>query len=164
MFIPGSGFCIFRRIAMAASIFRLIKGRPVGVFGLFEKAILPPSQPLNTSVIITLSSPSHCIISRSISAFRACTRSHRATAPASVRIILSRAPSGFYKKNMPCLTTRGSERREPAIMSEEEEVRPPVTVHNLVSTSQISTSAPLQLDRLNQIFRFSSFNRRKVLL
>jgi len=32
-------------------------------------------------------------------------------------------------------------------------------VHNLVSTAQISTSAPLQLDRLNQIFRFSSFNR-----
>jgi len=34
-------------------------------------------------------------------------------------------------------------------------------VHNIVATAQIQTSAPLQLDRLNQIFRFSSFNRKK---
>ena len=39
--------------------------------------------------------------------------------------------------------------------------RPIPVVHNLVATAQIQTSAPLQLDRLNQIFRFSSFNRRK---
>lgn len=39
--------------------------------------------------------------------------------------------------------------------------RPPPFLHNLVATSQIQISAPLQLDRLNQIFRFSSFNRRK---
>ena len=30
-----------------------------------------------------------------------------------------------------------------------------------MATAQIEISAPLQLDRLNQIFRFSSFNRRK---
>ena len=34
-------------------------------------------------------------------------------------------------------------------------------VHNMVATAQIEISAPLQLDRLNLIFRFSSFNRRK---
>lgn len=34
-------------------------------------------------------------------------------------------------------------------------------IHNIVATAQIQTSAPLQLDRLKQIFRFSSFNRRK---
>jgi transcription initiation factor TFIID TATA-box-binding protein len=40
-------------------------------------------------------------------------------------------------------------------------VRPIPVIHNLVATAQIKTHAPLQLDRLNQIFRFSSFNRRK---
>ena len=34
-------------------------------------------------------------------------------------------------------------------------------IHNIVATAQIQTSAPLHLDRLKQIFRFSSFNRRK---
>jgi transcription initiation factor TFIID TATA-box-binding protein len=34
-------------------------------------------------------------------------------------------------------------------------------IHNIVATAQIQTSAQLQLDRLKQIFRFSSFNRRK---
>jgi transcription initiation factor TFIID TATA-box-binding protein len=34
-------------------------------------------------------------------------------------------------------------------------------IHNIVATAQIQISAPLQLDRLKQIFRFSSFNRRK---
>ena len=34
-------------------------------------------------------------------------------------------------------------------------------IHNIVATAQIETSAPLHLDRLKQIFRFSSFNRRK---
>ena len=34
-------------------------------------------------------------------------------------------------------------------------------VHNIVATAQILTSKPLHLDRLHQILRFSSFNRRK---
>ena len=34
-------------------------------------------------------------------------------------------------------------------------------IHNIVATAQIQTSTPLHLDRLKQIFRFSSFNRRK---
>jgi len=34
-------------------------------------------------------------------------------------------------------------------------------IHNIVATAQIEISAPLHLDRLKQIFRFSSFNRRK---
>jgi len=34
-------------------------------------------------------------------------------------------------------------------------------IHNIVATAQIEISTPLQLDRLKQIFRFSSFNRRK---
>jgi transcription initiation factor TFIID TATA-box-binding protein len=34
-------------------------------------------------------------------------------------------------------------------------------IHNIVATAQIDTPTPLQLDRLKQIFRFSSFNRRK---
>ena len=43
----------------------------------------------------------------------------------------------------------------------EAEGKPIPFIHNIVATAQISTSAPLQLDRLKQIFRFSSFNRRK---
>jgi transcription initiation factor TFIID TATA-box-binding protein len=39
--------------------------------------------------------------------------------------------------------------------------KPAPFIHNIVATAQIETSAPLQLDRLKQIFRFSSFNRRK---
>ena len=39
--------------------------------------------------------------------------------------------------------------------------KPSPFIHNIVATAQIQTSAPLQLDRLKQIFRFSSFNRRK---
>ena len=39
--------------------------------------------------------------------------------------------------------------------------RPIPFIHNMVCTAQIQISTPLQLDRLNQIFRFSSFNRRK---
>ena len=39
--------------------------------------------------------------------------------------------------------------------------KPVPFIHNIVATAQIETSAPLQLDRLKQIFRFSSFNRRK---
>jgi transcription initiation factor TFIID TATA-box-binding protein len=39
--------------------------------------------------------------------------------------------------------------------------RPVPFIHNMVCTAQIQISTPLQLDRLNQIFRFSSFNRRK---
>jgi transcription initiation factor TFIID TATA-box-binding protein len=39
--------------------------------------------------------------------------------------------------------------------------KPSPFIHNIVATAQILTSAPLQLDRLKQIFRFSSFNRRK---
>ena len=40
-------------------------------------------------------------------------------------------------------------------------MKPLPFIHNIVATAQISTSTPLQLDRLKQIFRFSSFNRRK---
>ena len=39
--------------------------------------------------------------------------------------------------------------------------KPTPFIHNIVATAQITTSAALQLDRLKQIFRFSSFNRRK---
>ncbi len=39
--------------------------------------------------------------------------------------------------------------------------RPLPFIHNIVATAQIEISTPLQLDRLKQIFRFSSFNRRK---
>ena len=39
--------------------------------------------------------------------------------------------------------------------------KPVPFIHNIVATAQIEISAPLQLDRLKQIFRFSSFNRRK---
>jgi transcription initiation factor TFIID TATA-box-binding protein len=39
--------------------------------------------------------------------------------------------------------------------------RPVPFIHNMVCTAQIQISTPLQLDRLSQIFRFSSFNRRK---
>lgn len=39
--------------------------------------------------------------------------------------------------------------------------RPEPFIHNIVATAQIATSTPLQLDRLKQIFRFASFNRRK---
>ena len=42
-----------------------------------------------------------------------------------------------------------------------EETRPIPFIHNIVATAQIEISTPLQLDRLKQIFRFSSFNRRK---
>jgi len=41
------------------------------------------------------------------------------------------------------------------------EARPVPFIHNIVATAQIEISTPLQLDRLKQIFRFSSFNRRK---
>ena len=47
-------------------------------------------------------------------------------------------------------------------MEEEEEPPKPIPfIHNIVATAQIDTRSPLQLDRLKQIFRFSSFNRRK---
>jgi transcription initiation factor TFIID TATA-box-binding protein len=42
-----------------------------------------------------------------------------------------------------------------------EPCKPLPFIHNIVATAQIQTSTPLQLDRLKQIFRFSSFNRRK---
>ena len=40
-------------------------------------------------------------------------------------------------------------------------MKPVPFIHNIVATAQIDTPTPLQLDRLKQIFRFSSFNRRK---
>jgi transcription initiation factor TFIID TATA-box-binding protein len=43
----------------------------------------------------------------------------------------------------------------------DQSVKPVPFIHNIVATAQIETSAPLHLDRLKQIFRFSSFNRRK---
>jgi transcription initiation factor TFIID TATA-box-binding protein len=42
-----------------------------------------------------------------------------------------------------------------------DETKPTPFIHNIVATAQIDTPTPLQLDRLKQIFRFSSFNRRK---
>jgi transcription initiation factor TFIID TATA-box-binding protein len=42
-----------------------------------------------------------------------------------------------------------------------DETKPTPFIHNIVATAQIDTPSPLQLDRLKQIFRFSSFNRRK---
>jgi transcription initiation factor TFIID TATA-box-binding protein len=44
---------------------------------------------------------------------------------------------------------------------DDEQRRPVPFIHNIVATAQIDTPTPLQLDRLKQIFRFSSFNRRK---
>lgn len=41
-------------------------------------------------------------------------------------------------------------------------VKPIPFIHNIVATAQIETSTPLKLDRLKQIFRFSSFNRKKI--
>ena len=43
----------------------------------------------------------------------------------------------------------------------EDRAKPLPFIHNIVATAQIDISSPLQLDRLKQIFRFSSFNRRK---
>lgn len=40
-------------------------------------------------------------------------------------------------------------------------MKPIPFIHNIVATAQIDTPKQLQLDRLKQIFRFSSFNRRK---
>ncbi len=49
----------------------------------------------------------------------------------------------------------------PCINNGEPQIKPLPFIHNIVATAQIHTSAPLHLDRLKQIFRFSSFNRRK---
>jgi transcription initiation factor TFIID TATA-box-binding protein len=43
----------------------------------------------------------------------------------------------------------------------DEPPKPLPFIHNMVATAQIQISAPLHLDRLKQVFRFSSFNRRK---
>lgn len=49
----------------------------------------------------------------------------------------------------------------PCINNGEPQIKPLPFIHNIVATAQIHTSAPLHLDRLKQIFRFSSFNRLK---
>ena len=49
----------------------------------------------------------------------------------------------------------------PTSSDETEKPKPVPFIHNIVATAQIKTSTSLQLDRLKQIFRFSSFNRRK---
>lgn len=48
-----------------------------------------------------------------------------------------------------------------AVVAGDAPFKPVPFIHNIVATAQIQTSTPLQLDRLKQIFRFSSFNRRK---